>query len=94
LKKTDRGSKVEASGDAVRELETRLLAHATSVHTERGFHRKEVQSWAAWARSAELGKVRLTPGEAKAQLESVVARLNQKCGAKGTLPWHGRGAGL
>jgi len=29
----------------------------------------------------------LTPAEAKAQLESVVARLNQQCGAKGTLPW-------
>jgi hypothetical protein len=94
LKKTDSGGKIESSGDAVRELETRLLAHATSVHTEHGFHKKEVQGWKTWARSAKLSKVSLTPGEAKAQLESVVARLNQKCGAKGTLPWHGRGAGL
>lgn len=94
LKKTDSAGKVESSGDAVRELETRLLAHATSVHTERGFHMKEVQNWAAWARSAKLGKVKLKPAEAKAQLESVVARLNQQSGAKGTLPWRARGAGL
>jgi hypothetical protein len=94
LKKTDSSGKVEASGDPVRELEARLLVHAVSVHTERGFHMKEVQSWAAWARSGKLGQVRLTPADAKAQLESVVARLNQKCGAKGTLPWRGRGAGL
>ena len=87
LNKTDKDAKVESSGDLVRELETRLLVHATSVHTERGFHVKEVQSWKAWARSAKLGKVKLTPAEAKAQLESVVARLNQQCGAKGTLPW-------
>jgi hypothetical protein len=87
LNKTDKDAKVESSGDPVRELETRLLVHATSVHTERGFHMKEVQSWKAWARSAKLGKVKLTPATAKAQLESVVARLNQQCGAKGTLPW-------
>ena len=93
LKKTDSQGKVESSGDAVRELEARLLVRATSVHTERGFHMKEVQSWAVWARSAKLGKMKLTPDEAKAQLESVVARLNQQCGAKGTLPWRARGAG-
>lgn len=87
LKKTDTHGKVESSGDVVRELEIRLLAHATSVHTEHGFHMKEVQSWAAWTRSAKLGKMKLTPTEAKAQLESVVARLNQQCGARGTLPW-------
>ena len=87
LKKTDSQGKVESSGDAVRELEARLLVHAVSIHTERGFHMKEVQSWAAWARSAKLGKVKLTPADAKAQLESVVARLDQQFGARGTLPW-------
>jgi hypothetical protein len=87
LKKTDRQGEIESSGDPVRELEARLLVHATSVHTERGFHMKEVQSWAAWARSVKLGKVKLTPAEAKAQLEAVVARLNQQFGARGTLPW-------
>jgi len=87
LKKTDRESKVESSGDPVRELEARLLVRTTSVHTERGFHLKEVQSWTAWAKAVRLGKVKLKPAEAKAQLESVVARLNQQFGANGTLPW-------
>ena len=90
LKKTESGRKIESSGDAVRELESRLLAHATSIHTEHGFHIKEVQSWEAWAKSARLGKVKLTPDEAKAQLESVVERLNKQFGANGTLPWQAK----
>jgi len=76
-----------ASGDAVRELEARLLVHAVSVHTERGFHRKEVRSWRTWADSAQLGPVSLTAVEGKTQLESVLARLNKQFGARGTLPW-------
>jgi hypothetical protein len=90
LKKTESQSEVDASGDAVRELETRLLVLATSVHTEHGFHAKVVQSWGTWAKSVRLGKVKLTPDEAKAQLESVVARLNKQFGAKGTLPWQAK----
>jgi hypothetical protein len=87
LRKTDQEASLTASGDAVRELEARLLVHAQSVHTERGFHRKEVQSWKAWADSAQLGPVALTPAEGKTRLESVVARLNKQFGARGTLPW-------
>jgi hypothetical protein len=87
LKKTDTASKVEFSGDPVRELEARLLVRATSVHTERGFHMKEVQSWPTWAASVHLGKVKLTSAQAKAQLESVVERLNRQFGASATLPW-------
>jgi hypothetical protein len=90
LKKTDSGKKVEASGDPVRELEARLLVHATSVHTEGGFHVKQAQSWAAWAKSVRLGKVKLTAAEAKAQLEAVVGRLNKQFGATGTLPWQAK----
>jgi len=90
LKKTDGGTKLASSGDAVRELEARLLANAANVHTEHGFHAKEVQSWKTWAKSVRLGKVKLTPDEAKTQLESVVARLNKQFGAKGTLPWQAK----
>ena len=75
------------AGDTVRELEARLLVHAQSVHTERGFHRKEVRSWKTWADSVQLGPVALTAEEGKTQLESVVARLNKQFGARGTLPW-------
>ena len=87
LRKSDQEATLMSSGDAVRELEARLLVHAQSVHTERGFHRKEVRSWKAWADSVQLGTVALTPAEGKAQLESVVARLNSQFGARGILPW-------
>jgi len=90
LKKTGSLGKVEASGDAVRELEARLLVNAASIHTASGLHKKEMQSWTAWAKSERLGKVKLTPDEAKTQLESVVARLNKQFGAKGTLPWQAK----
>ncbi len=87
LRQADRENKLMSSGDAVRELEARLLVQAQSVHTERGFHRKQVQSWRAWAESVELGAVKLTAAEGKAQLEAAAARLNARFGAPGTLPW-------
>jgi hypothetical protein len=87
LGQADQENKLMSSGDAVRELEARLLVHARSVHTERGFHRKQVQTWKAWAESVRLAAVTLTPTEGKAQLEAVVARLNTQFGAQGTLPW-------
>ena len=86
LGQADQENKLMSSGEAVRELEARLLVHAQSVHTERGFHRKQVQTWKAWAESVRLDAV-LTPAEGKARLEAVVARLNTQFGAQGTLPW-------
>jgi hypothetical protein len=87
LRQADKENTLLSSGDAVRELEARLLVHAQSVHTERGFHRKQVQTWTAWAESVQLGAVTFTPAEGKSQLESVIARLNAQFGARGTLPW-------
>jgi len=87
LRKSDQETSLMSSGDPVRELEARLLVHAQSVHTERGFHKKQVQTWKAWADSVRLGPVALTAAEGKAQIESVVARLNKQFGAQGTLPW-------
>lgn len=87
LKKTDRENKVDSSGDPARELEARLLAHTTSVHTEKGSHRKEVRSWAVWAASVDLGDVKLSPADARAQLESAVERINKQFGAEAILPW-------
>jgi hypothetical protein len=87
LRTVDKENELLASGDVVRELEARLLVRAQSVHTEQGFHRKQVQAWRAWADSVQLGAVALTPAEGKAEIESVVARLNAQFGAQGTLPW-------
>jgi hypothetical protein len=87
LKKVDKSGNASATGDAVRELERRLLIHAKSVHSEQGHHVKQLETWNAWAASVRLGKVKLTSQEAKTQLEAVVARLNKQFGSKGTLPW-------
>jgi hypothetical protein len=87
LRQVDRDGKLLSSGDVVRELEARLLVHAQSVHTERGFHRKHVQTWKSWADSVQLGAVALAPAEGKVQVEAAVARLNRQFSARGTLPW-------
>ena len=91
LKKVDKETRVSSSGDPVRELEKPLLVHSESVHTESGFHEKQLQTWQSWADSVHLEGATLTPGAAKSQLEAVVARLNKQFGARGTLPWMKRG---
>ena len=87
LRQADGEGTLMSSGNAVRELETRMLVHAQSVHTERGFHRKQVQSWTAWADAVQLGVVKITSAEAKAQLEAAVALVTAQFGSRGTLPW-------
>ena len=76
LKRVRKAGLLQTTGDAARELEARLLAHGTSVHTPTGDHAKALQTWERWA--AER-KVR--PGE-KAPLEDAAARLGG-----GRLPW-------
>jgi hypothetical protein len=90
-KKVDKEAQASSSGDPVRELEVRLLVHSQSVHTETGSHTKELQTWKSWAQRANLGNVKLSSSEAKAQLEAVVARLNKQFNAAGTLPWNKKG---
>ena len=91
LKKVDKETRVSSSGDPVRELESRLLVHSESVHTESGSHTKELQTWKSWAHRVKLGNVKLSSSEAKAQLDAVVARLNKQFSATGTLPWNKKG---
>ncbi len=88
LRKVEKETDVSSSGDAVRELEVRLLVYSESVHAERGFHTKQLQAWESWAQRVGLGSVKLSSSEAKAQLEAVVARLNKQFHAAGTLPWN------
>jgi hypothetical protein len=93
LKKVDKETQVSSSGDRVRELEGRLLVFSESVHTERGFHTKQLQTWKSWAQQVNLGSLKLTSDEAKAQLEAVVTRLNKQFNATGTLPWNRKRGG-
>ena len=90
LKKVDKESKVSCSGDPIRELETRLLVYAESVHTERGSHAKQARTWQSWASEVNLRDALLKADDAKAQLEGVVARLNKQFSAKDTLPWRSK----
>lgn len=87
LRKVDKAGRASGTGDAVRELERRLLIRAESFHTERGSHAKELETWEGWARSVRLRKVRITAEEGKRQIEAAVARVNERFGAGGTLPW-------
>ena len=87
LKKVDKETDVSSSGDPVRELEKKLLVYSESMHAEGGFHTKQLQTWASWAKRVHLGKMKLTPSEAKAQLAAAVTRINKQFHAAGRLPF-------
>jgi hypothetical protein len=76
---------------AVRQLEARLLVHTSEVHTPRGAHARNLQTWGAWADSAGIG---LPPSAAggRQQLETVLEQLNKQHGARARLPWQPRHA--
>lgn len=71
---------------AVRELEARLLVHSAQIHTEGGHHAKGLESWSHWARRVSLTQ-RVDPATGRKELETVVARLNERSGATGRVPW-------
>ena len=79
--------RLEAKGNAVRELETRLLARAVSVHTESGAHAKLVESWEHWRQSVDFKPRRMRLETAKAHLEKIAATWEKQTGARVRLPW-------
>jgi hypothetical protein len=48
--------KIRSIGDAVRELEARLLVHSIEIHTELGAHAKQLQTWNEWRKEVGLAK--------------------------------------
>ena len=87
LARLDRGGRtVRASGAAVKELETRLLAVARQVHTESGRHEIVLQDWSAWSDAVRVRPLR-SAASAKRTLERAAARLGAPPDA---LPWNGR----
>jgi hypothetical protein len=72
---------------AARELERRLLVHATEIHTPSGKHAKVLQSWARWEVELPLKVQRLPEAAGRRQLEEAVARLNAEFGASAKVPW-------
>jgi hypothetical protein len=68
---------------AARELERRLLVHATEIHTSTGAHAKVLETWPIWAKRVDFGRPTLSVTSAKVQLKDAVARL----GGAGRLPF-------
>jgi hypothetical protein len=74
--------------DASRELERRLLVHATEVHTPSGAHAKVLQTWPRWAAEHSQQPRSMSPDEARGHLEDAARRLeNEVVGGVAALPW-------
>jgi hypothetical protein len=84
LEEVDSAGSVELdrkASRAARDLEDRLLAYGSQVHTESGAHAKILTSWARWATAARVGRRRMDPSKARAALEKKT---------EGELPWTSR----
>jgi hypothetical protein len=72
-----------SSGQAFKELEVRLLAHARQVHTESGRHELLVEPWTIWSRRARVKRLRSLT-RAKEMLEQAAQAIGAPSSA---LPW-------
>ncbi len=74
---------IKSSGPAVKELEVRLLAHASQVHTESGRHELMVEPWPVWSQRAGVKRLR-SLALAKEQLEQAAQAIGAP---RSALPW-------
>ena len=74
---------------AARELERRLLVHATEIHTPTGAHAKVLETWPHWAERVAFDPGAVGVGDAKRQLEDAATRLAAAGGPalRARLPW-------
>jgi hypothetical protein len=86
------GSGRKSIPPAARELERRLLVHGSEVHTPSGAHAKVLQTWSRWLAETPLEMHVPSEVSGREQLDRVMERINQKCGAAATLPWQPTGA--
>jgi hypothetical protein len=74
-----------------RELERRLLVHATEVHTPSGAHAKMLQTWPRWAAEVNVSAPDHSSDAARRELEESAARLASGIpGGVAQLPWKSR----
>jgi hypothetical protein len=74
--------------DASRELERRLLVHATEVHTASGAHAKVLQTWPRWAAESSQQPKSMSSDEARGQLEDAARQLAAEVvDGVAELPW-------
>ena len=85
LSEVDGAGRLRASGAAAKSLARKLLVHAAQVHTKRGAHATELQTWQSFRKDHRLGG-RRRPEPARRALESAVERA---LGAEAVadLPW-------
>jgi hypothetical protein len=74
-------------GDAIRELERRLLIHSKEIHTPAGAHAKLLSTWECWMEGAGPLEADWDAEDAKHQFEERIAALNRKHRGNGRLPW-------
>lgn len=79
--------KAQKPGDAVRELEKRLLIHSEELHTASGAHAKQIETWENLAKRRRFKARRITVESAKRRLEERIETLNERFGAAANLPW-------
>jgi hypothetical protein len=84
----DSTAAVRSSGRTIKEIETRLLAHAEQVHTESGRHEIVLEPWSVWQRRLRVKPLRSQTASSAAlgrqQIEEAVAAIGAPLSA---LPW-------
>jgi hypothetical protein len=87
LREVDASGELRAKrADAARELEQRLLVHAEEVHTERGAHAKQLESWPAWAARVNASEAGPPVARAREAFETH-ARAFAESPRRRLLPW-------
>ena len=80
---TESNTAVRGSGQAVKELEFRLLVRADQVHTESGHHETALESWSVWRR-----RVGVKPLRSALRGRQVLEQAANAIGAApSALPW-------
>jgi len=79
--------KLKAIGDAARELEGRLLVYGASIHTEKGSHAKQMESWKHLAARRRITGRRMSAQLAKQKFEEIARRLEERFRSRVKLPW-------
>jgi hypothetical protein len=85
-KVTQAAQPLACAGQPVKELVSRLLVHATEVHTATGAHELALIPWKAWAARQGVEPLRSLTS-ARAALETATRSLGAPLAA---LPWHAK----
>lgn len=75
-------------GDAVRELERKLLVRAEQIHTTSGAHAKLLETWEHWSKRTGFAGSAVRPDQAKRNLEERLRKLNDVFDGTARLPWN------